>query len=64
MPESRKLVMKLTDIYGRIVVQENLQASKGFSTYVMNKTRPLMAGVYILTVAIDKQLYSFKIVKQ
>jgi len=63
MPESKKLVMQLTDIYGRRVVQESLQAPKGFSTYIMSKAQQLTPGVYILTVAIDKQLYSFKVYK-
>lgn len=63
MPESRKLIMQLTDIYGRKVMQETLQVPKGFSTYEMKKALQLMPGAYILTVAIDKQLYSFKVYK-
>jgi hypothetical protein len=64
MRESGTLVMQLTDLYGRCIVQEKLQAPKGFSTQVMNKAPPLMPGVYLLTVAIDAQLYSFKVLKQ
>ena len=64
MPESKKLVIQLTDIYGRRVAQENLQASKGFSTYVMSKASQLVPGTYLLTVIVDAQVYSFKVLKQ
>jgi hypothetical protein len=64
MPESGKLVIKLTDLYGRCVVQENGQAPKGFSTYVMSKVLPLTPGMYVLTVRAGEQVYSFKIMKQ
>jgi hypothetical protein len=64
MPESGKLVMKLTDLYGRTVVQENGQAPKGLSTYVMSKVLQLMPGMYVLTVNAGEQVYSFKIMKQ
>jgi hypothetical protein len=64
MPESETLVMQLTDIYGRCIVQEKLQAPKGFSTQVMSKAPPLLPGVYVLTVCVGEQLYSFKVLKQ
>lgn len=64
MPESSRLVMKLTDLYGRSVVQENLQAPKGYCTYVMNKASQLMPGVYLLTVDVGGQRHSFKVMKQ
>jgi hypothetical protein len=64
MPESGTLVMRLTDLYGRYIVQEKLQAPKGFSTQVISKAPQLLPGVYLLTVAIDAQLYSFKVLKQ
>ena len=64
MPESKKLVIQITDLYGRMVTQENLQASKGFSTYLMSKTSQLMPGTYLVTVTVDAQPYSFKVLKQ
>ena len=64
LPESKKLVMQLTDIYGRKVVQESLQAPKGFSTWVMSKAQQLTPGMYILTVAVGSQLYECKVLKQ
>lgn len=63
MPESQKLTIQLTDIYGRRITQESLQAPKGFSTYSIGKVSQLMPGVYILTVIMDKQSYSFKVLK-
>jgi hypothetical protein len=64
MPASEKLVIQLTDIYGRSVVQENGQAPKGFSTYVMASAQALMPGMYVLTVNVGGQLYSFKVLKR
>ena len=64
LPESKKMVIQLIDLYGRRVAQESLQASKGFSTYVMSNTSKLMPGTYLLTVTVDTQLYSFKVLKQ
>jgi len=64
IPESERVVIKLTDLFGRSVVQENGQASKGFSTYVMSKVQQLMPGMYVLTVSAGEQVNSFKIMKQ
>ncbi|AEV97429.1 hypothetical protein Niako_1050 [Niastella koreensis GR20-10] len=64
MPESKKMVIQLTDVFGRRVAQESLQALKGFSTYVMSNTSRLMPGAYLLTITVDTQLYSFKVLKQ
>lgn len=59
-----QLMIQLTDQYGRRVVQETLQAPKGFSTYIMNKAPSLTPGMYVLTVNTDGATYSFKIVKE
>lgn len=64
LPEASQLLVQLADIYGRIVVQENRQAPKGFSTYVWKNAQQLTRGVYILTVHIEGKSYSYKILKQ
>lgn len=64
MPENSKLIFQLTDVYGRVVVRQSGQAPKGFSTQTISKTLPLAPGVYVLTVNVGEQLYSFKVLKQ
>ncbi|THU38336.1 T9SS type A sorting domain-containing protein [Niastella caeni] len=64
MQENSRLILQLTDLYGRVVVQETGQAPKGFSTYTINQPLPLTPGVYVLTVNVGGQLYSFKLQKQ
>jgi hypothetical protein len=64
MPESQQLAIQLTDLYGRRIVQQSLQAPKGFSTYSVDKSSQLKPGVYMLTVVVGEQLYSFKVLKQ
>lgn len=64
MPASGKLIMKLTDMNGKVLLQENVQAPRGFSTYVMKRVERLSAGMYYLSVEFDEQLQSFKLIKQ
>jgi hypothetical protein len=64
LPVSGKLIMQLTDIHGRVVVQESVQAPKGFSTHTISKTLSLTPGMYALTVNVGGKVYSFKVQKQ
>jgi trimeric autotransporter adhesin len=64
LPENSQVKIQLTDIYGKQVLQENAQAPKGSSTYVMSKAGKIIPGVYLLTVAVGGQSYSFKVLKQ
>lgn len=64
MPVGENLMIQLTNLYGRRIVQEKLPAPKGFSTYVMSNIPQLMPGMYLLTVDVGGQLYSFKVLKQ
>jgi hypothetical protein len=64
LPESSQVRIQLTDLYGKRVLQENTQAPKGSSTYVLSKAGKLIPGVYLLTVAIGGQTYSFKVLKR
>jgi hypothetical protein len=64
LPESSQVMIQLTDLYGRRALQENTQAPKGSSTYVLRKAGKLIPGVYLLTVSVGRQTYSFKVLKR
>ena len=64
MPANGKLLLKLIDINGRIVVQESVLASKGFTTHAIKQTQQLVRGMYYLVVDFEGQRYSFKVIKQ
>ncbi|MEO8406390.1 MAG: T9SS type A sorting domain-containing protein, partial [Chitinophagaceae bacterium] len=63
MPAGGILVMKLTDLNGQIMLQQNVHAPKGFSTQVIKERTTLARGLYLLTASFNGQLYSSRVVK-
>jgi hypothetical protein len=63
MPRTGQVTMKLTDITGRLLHSENVQAPKGFSTYTMKGMEKLTAGMYILSAEFEGQVFTYKVKK-
>ena len=58
--------MKLTvaDMAGRILLNQPVEITKGFSTQTVSQVDKLNSGVYMLTVNFEGETYTYKIVKQ
>jgi hypothetical protein len=63
MPKTGQVTMKLTDMTGRLIRNEAIQAPKGFSTYTMKGMEKVTAGMYILTAEFEGQVYTYKVKK-
>ncbi|MDP4261968.1 MAG: T9SS type A sorting domain-containing protein [Bacteroidota bacterium] len=63
MPASGQLVVKLTDMTGRIVYREYVQAPKGFSTHTIKGLEKFTNGLYFLSAEFEGQVFSYKLKK-
>lgn len=62
MPANGRVSVGLTTIDGRKLVRETRQVAKGFSTWTVSRV-VLPAGVYLLTVEHDGELYLYKVIR-
>lgn len=58
------LTLKITDLLGRVIGKEVLQAAAGINTHTLAGVTTLPAGVYILTLSGNGQNAAYKIVKE
>lgn len=62
-PRGGKLDMSIVDVNGRVLIKQQTEITKGFSTQTIAGVEKLAAGVYTLLVNFDGELSAHKIVK-
>jgi trimeric autotransporter adhesin len=62
-PRSGNLDMSIVDMNGRVLIKQQTDIAKGFSTQSINGVDKLAAGVYTLLVNFDGEISAHKIVK-
>ncbi|MEO6328486.1 MAG: T9SS type A sorting domain-containing protein, partial [Ginsengibacter sp.] len=63
MPGDGRLMVRLKDITGRLLLSRAVQAAKGFSTYTINGMDKFNAGMYFLSIEFEGKLFTYKIGK-
>jgi hypothetical protein len=63
MQRSTRVTIKLTDITGKVLRQEYVQAATGFSSHTMKGLESLSAGIYLLSAETGGQVFTSKVIK-
>jgi len=63
-PRNGQMKLTVADMAGRILLNQPVEITKGFSTQTVSQVDKLNSGVYMLTVNFEGETYTYKIVKQ
>lgn len=63
LPAAGKVLVRITDIAGRVVVSRTVDAPRGFSTLVLPEAAGLAGGTYVLNAVYGGQIATYKLVK-
>ena len=63
LPANKELTIKISNLFGQLMTQEVKNYSKGNQSLNMDMTN-FAAGIYMISVSSDKEVYTQKIIKQ
>lgn len=63
LPVAAPLTLLLSDVTGKKLKSESMNAAKGFSTVSLTGLDNLMKGIYLLSIQYNGQTYTYKLVK-
>ncbi|MFL5743245.1 MAG: T9SS type A sorting domain-containing protein [Niastella sp.] len=63
LPAAAQLTLTLSDVTGKKLKSEYVNASKGISTISLTGLSNLMQGIYLLSIQYNGQTYTYKLVK-
>jgi len=63
LPAAGKVLVRITDITGRVMVSRSIDAPRGFSTLILPEVSGLAGGTYVLNAMYDGQSVTYKLVK-
>jgi len=63
LPAAGKVLVRITDITGRVMVSRSIDAPRGFSTLILPEVSGLASGTYVLSAVYGGQSATYKLVK-
>lgn len=63
MPEKGELEINISDVAGRVLIQDHKEVLKGFSTHLIQEVNQLNSGVYLLIVHFKGEKFTYKLIK-
>jgi len=63
LPAAGKVLVRITDITGRVMVSRSIDAPRGFSTLTLPEVSGLASGTYVLSAVYGGQSATYKLVK-